>query len=247
MKRKIVFSVAAGMLALCLPSVHAQSNSLTPAGEKSADMRIPELDRSALEPEKRTPVDVLPGERNPFGLLAVPPPEEKEAVKIQIETEEMKIRRILGNMRVTGASGEQGDRRVLLGSMLLGKGDTVPRLFQNQAEVLRVDDVTERSVVLSFLERKQQSDQPPRTIALGFDLQPRVRSLLPGELFTSVVKFDEKGAQTTPPIKTESVESILKQFDTNHLTEALIDHRRALLGEATYPAKYEPPPKVPEK
>lgn len=247
MKMKFALSFVLGVLVVCPLAVTAQTNNLTPAEEKSADMRIPELDRSALEPEKRTPIEVPSGERNPFGLLAVPPPEEKEAVKIQIETEEMKIRRILGNMRVTGTSGDGGEHRVLLGSMLLAKGEIVPRLFQNQGEVLRVDDITDRAVVLTFVERKQQSDQPPRTIALGIDLEPRVRSLLPGELFTSVVKFDEKGAQTTAPIKTEGVESILKQFETNHLTEALIDHRRALLGDASYPAKYEPPPKEPSK
>lgn len=247
MKIRFTHAAAAGGLLFFPLSAPAQSENLTPAEEKSADMRIPELDRSALEPEKRAPTEVSPGERNPFGLLAVPAPEEKEAVKIQIETEEMKMRRILGNMRVTGLSGEVGEYRVLLGSMLLAKGDTVPRLFQNQGEVLQVDDITDRSVVLSFVERKQQNDQPPRTVTLAIDLEPRVRSLLPGELFTSVVKFDERGAQAMPPIKTEGVESILKQFETNHLTEALIDHRRALLGDASYPAKYEPPPREPAK
>lgn len=245
MKAKIA-RFAAGWL-FGLSCAWAQTGALSPAEEKSADMRIPELDRSALEPEKRTPTQVPPGERNPFGLLAVPPPEEKEAVKIQVETEEMKIRRILGNMRITGVSGQDGGRRVLLGSMLLAEGDPVPRLFQNQGEVLRVDSISDRSVVLSFVERKQQSDQPPRTVALAVDLEPRVRSLLPGELFTSVVKFDEKGAQSAPPLKTQGVESVLKQFETNHLTEALTDHRRALLGEASYPAKHETPPREPAK
>lgn len=245
MKAQIARLAAVSLLGLSCAS--AQTGALSPAEEKSADMRIPELDRSALEPEKRTPTQVSPGERNPFGLLAVPPPEEKEAVKIQVETEEMKLRRILGNMRITGVSGQAGNRRVLLGSMLLAEGDPVPRLFHNQGEVLRVDSISDRSVVLSFVERKQQSDQPPRTVALGIDLGPRVRSLLPGELFTSVVKFDEKGAPTAPPLKTQGVESVLKQFETNRLTEALTDHRRALLGEASYPAKNEPPPREPAK
>lgn len=211
----------------------AQTNTLTPEEEKRAALRLPELDRSNLEPGARKPSDVTPTERNPFGLLAVPPPEEKQEVKIEVETEEMKIRRILGNMRVAGLAGSPGDYRVMIGSMKLAEGDVVPRLFSNQAEVLRVDRISDRQVVLSFVERKQQ-DLPPRTIGLGFDLAPRVRSLLPGELFTSLIKFDEKGAQATEPLKTPAVESIVREGKTNGLTEALTEHRRALLGE-TYP------------
>ncbi|MFM8886353.1 MAG: hypothetical protein ACKOKC_08070 [Chthoniobacterales bacterium] len=200
--------------------------------EKRADMRIPELDRSALEPEKRTPTGVNEGERNPFGLLSVPPPEEEVDVKIEAETEEMKIRRVLGNMRVTGLSGEPGSYRVLLGTTSLAEGDTVPRLFANQGEVLRVQEITDRQVLLAFVERRAAADAPPRTLALSIDLQPRVRSVLPGEFFTSVVPFDEKGAQALEPLKTETVETMVKQFKTNNLTEAVTDHRRALLGES---------------
>lgn len=239
MKIPVRQSLLAGLL---VTAAAAQTGALSPEEEKRSDMRIPELDRSALEPDKRNPTAVSEGERNPFGLLSVPPPEEKEAPKIQVETEEMKIRRILGNMRVTGVSGDRGSRRVLLGSILLGKGDIVPRLFANQGEMLRVEDVTERQVVLSFIERKQQDDQPPRTIGLVVDLRPRVRSILPGEMFTNVVKFDEKGAQSMPPLRTEAVDAIVDQFKTNQLTEALTDHRRALLGEPYAPAKNEATP-----
>jgi hypothetical protein len=232
---KTLPSCFAALFFLLLPaSVRAQTNALTPEEEKRAALRIPDLDRSALEPGQRRPTDVKPGERNPFGLLAVPPPEEQEEqVKIEVETEEMKIRRILGNMRVTGLAGSPGDYRVVVGSMQLAEGDIVPRLFANQAEVLRVDRISDRQVLLSFVERKQQGqeDLPPRTVGLGIDLAPRVRSLLPGELFVNVIKFDEKGAQAMEPLKTEAVETIVRQFKTNGLTEALTDHRRAFLGD----------------
>ena len=225
----------------------AQTNALTPEQQKRADMRIPELDRSALEPEKRNPTEVPAGERNPFGLMSVPPPEDAKEIKIEVETEEMKIRRVLGNMRVTGLAGEQGSYRVLLGTIQLSAGDTVPRLFADQGEVLRVDEITERQVLLSFVERKQQNDLPPRTIGLAVDLQPRVRSMLPGDLFTNVVEFDERGAQVLPPLKTKSVDAVIKQFETNGLTEALIDHRREFLGESSPPAKNEKSPDSPEE
>ncbi len=217
------------------------TNALTPEQQKALDMRLPELNRAALEPEERVPEKVEEGERNPFGLLSVPVAEEQEEVKIEVETEEMKIRRVLGNMRVAGLSGQPGDYRVLLGSMKLGKGDMVPRLFANQAERLRVEDITDRQIVLAFIERGQQRDLPPRTIGLGIDLSPRVRSLLPGVVFTSVVPFDEKGGLALPPLKTEAVEEIVDQIKTNNLTEGLTDHRRALLGDAFTPAQNETP------
>ena len=238
------FSIIA-VIFVWAPSLGAQdtlpTNALTPEQQKALDMRLPELNRAALEPEERVPEKVEEGERNPFGLLSVPAPEQEEEVKIEVETEEMKIRRILGNMRVAGLAGQSGSYRVLLGSMQLGKGDMVPRLFANQAERLRVEDITDRQVVLAFIERSPQKDLPPRTIGLGIDLSPRVRSLLPGEVFTSIVPFDEKGGLALQPIKTESVEAIVEQIKTNNLTEGLTDHRRALLGEAEF-AKDDTPP-----
>ena len=217
------------------------TNALTPEQQKALDMRLPELNRAALEPEARIPRKVEEGARNPFGMLSVPAPEEQEEVKIEVETEEMKIRRILGNMRIAGVSGQPGSYRVLLGSMQLARGDMVPRLFANQAEQLRVEDVTDRQIVLAFIERGQQKDLPPRTIGLGIDLSPRVRSLLPGEVFTNVVTFDEKGGLALPPLKTDSVEAIVEQIKTNNLTEGFTDHRRALLGDALTPAQNDTP------
>lgn len=235
------FFAGCALVLVMLPApAPSQTNELTPEEEKRADMRLPELDRSALEPEKRTPVDVPEGERNPFGLLSVPPPQEDEAVKIEIETEEMKIRRILGNMRVAGVGGSPGDLRVMVGSMKLAKGDTVPRLFANQAEELRVEEITERQVVLSFVERGQPQDQPPRTIGLVIDLSPRVRSLLPGEFFTSLITFDEKGGQAMEPLGTAGVDTMVEKIKTDKLTEALTEHRRALLGETASTPKNEP-------
>jgi hypothetical protein len=221
-------------------SAQNNTNAMTPEDEKRAALRLPDLDRSALEPGARKPLYVREGARNPFGLLSVPPPEEEEEVKIEIETEEMKIRRILGNMRVVGVSGGPGSYRVVLGSMQLAMGDIVPRLFANQGEVLRVDDITDRQIVLSFVERNKQQDMPPRTIGLGIDLAPRVRSLLPGEVFTSVIKFDEKGAQSMEPLKTKGVDAVVQAIKTNNLTEALTDHRRALLGESSIRTPDEP-------
>jgi len=210
--------------------VWAQAQELTPAEQKAADMRMPELDRSAMEPEKREPAKVLEGERNPFGLVALPPEEAEEAETIQVETEEMRLRRILGNMRISGVSGSPGSYRVVLGSMHLKQGDTLPKLFANQAEVLRVSSITDRDIVLSFAEKS--ADVPPRSIGLSYDLEPRPKSLLPGELFQELVPFTAKGAPDLKALELPAVKAIGEGAASGEL-QGYIERSFKLMGEPT--------------
>ncbi len=221
-----------------LISASAQQE-MTPAQQKAADLRLPELDRTALLPERRAPTDVREGERNPFGNVSLPPPEEeKEAAPVQAETEEMKIRRVLGNMRITGLAGAPGDYTVLLGPLMLRQGGELPRLFADQAEVLRVSSVTDRDVVLTFAEK--DPNLPPRTIGLSIDLKPRVHSLLVGDLFTKTVPFDKRGAPDLKPLDSPAVKQTLDALDKQGL-ESLIERRRELMGEASYPPRESEP------
>ncbi len=231
--RPILALLACTCALLAFSQARAQQQELTPAQQKAADLRLPELDRTALLPEKRAPTEVKPGERVPFGLVSVPPPEEKETVApIKAETEEMKIRRILGNMRASGLGGEPGDYTVLLGPLKLRAGEELPRLFANQAEVLRVTSVTDRNVVITFAEK--DPNLPPRTIGLNFDLKPRVHSLLAGELFTKAVPFDKKGAPDLKPIETQQVKDLLETLKQQEF-QSLIERRTELMGEASQP------------
>lgn len=233
--------LAAGACAFLFTGfARAQEQELTPAQQKAADLRLPELDRTALLPEKRSPTDVTEGERNPFGNVSLPPPEEeKEAEPIQAETEEMKIRRILGNMRITGLSGAPGDYTVLLGPLVLRQGEELPRLFTDQAEVLRVSSVTDRDVVLTFSEK--DPNLPPRTIGLSIDLQPRVHSLLVGDLFTKTVPFDKRGAPDLKPLESPQNKALLEVLENQQGLESLIERRRELMGEASYPPRESEP------
>lgn len=225
---------------LVFSPARAQQQELTPAQQKAADLRLPELDRTALLPEMRSPAEVRPGERNPFGLVSVPPPEEeKTAEPVKAETEEMKIRRILGNMRVSGLGGEPGNYTVLLGPLKLRTGEELPRLFANQAEVLRVASITDRDIVLTFSEK--DPNLPPRTIGLNIDLKPRVHSLLAGDLFTKAVPFDKKGAPDLKPIETQQVKDLLDALKKQEF-QSLVDRRTELMGEASQP----PSPSEPE-
>lgn len=226
------------ILALALSPVafwaaHAQERELSPAEQKAADMRLPELDRSALEPEKREPVKVLEGERNPFGLVSLPPAKVEEAEAIEAETEEMRLRRILGNMRVSGVVGTEGAYRVLLGSMQLSEGNQLPKLFADQAETLRVTSISRREVVLSFEER--DPNIPPRTIGLGYDLAARPRSLLPGEIFGRLVPFNAKGEPNLEPLEVPAVKAITEAAEASGL-QGLTERTFELMGEPGFRA-----------
>ncbi len=218
---------------LAFSPARAQQQELTPAQQKAADLRLPELDRTALLPEMRTPTEVKQGERNPFGLVSVPPPEEKKAAEpIKEETEEKKIGRILRNMRASGLGGEPGNYTVLLGPLKLREGEELPRLFANQAEVLRVTSITDHAILLTFSEK--DPNLPPRTIGLNIDLKPRVHSLLAGELFIKAVPFDKNGASGLKPIETQQVQDLLEALKQQEF-QSLIDRRTELMGEASQP------------
>jgi hypothetical protein len=123
--------------------------ALTPAEEKAADMRLPSLDRSAFTPESRIPVEVEEDEKSPFADVYTA---GSGFVAKQPVTEEKRIRELLAAMRVSGLAGSPGAYRALIGPISVAKGDTLPPLFAGQAEVLRVKDVTERALVIEFVE-----------------------------------------------------------------------------------------------
>lgn len=206
----------------------AQTRELTPSEQKAADMRMPSLDRSALEPEKREPAQVRENERNPFGLVSLPPAAEEETETIEAETEEQRLRRIIGNMRISGLSGSPGSYRLLLGSMAIREGDKLPKLFSDQAEVLHVSKITEREVVLTFQEK--DPNLPPRSMSLSFNFQPRPQSLLPGEIFRKLVPFTDKGAPDLKPLEVPAVKSIVEGAEEGGL-QGWTDRSREMLGE----------------
>lgn len=216
------------------------ARELTPSEQKAADLRLPSLDRSALLPEMRMPTDVPSGERNPFGTVSLPPPEEKEVTPVEMETEEMKIRRVLGNMRVSGLSGDPESYVIQIGPMRLGVGDPVPRLFADQAEVLHVESITDRTVIFSFEEK--DPNFPPRTIGVNFDLRPHVRALLAGDFFSKAIPKDQKGAQSIKPWNNPTVEILLTNSLTGDTIDALVERHPELMGEATMTPKTDEPP-----
>lgn len=226
--------------AFCSDRVAAQERELTPAEQKAADMRLPDLDRSALEPEKREPAKIQEGERNPFGLVSLPQEETEEAESIQAETEEMRLRRVLGNMRISGVSGSPGSYRVVLGPMHIRQGDVLPKLFTDQAETLQVTSISNGEVILSF--REKDPSIPPRTIGLSYDLRPRPTSLLPGEIFQKLVPFTPKGVVDLKPLELPALKAIAGGAEDGKL-QGLTERTFELMGEpSSRKADEENPP-----
>lgn len=207
------------------PQAAAPSNQTTPEQQKAADMAMPDLDRSSLVPEERLPTEIPEEEGNPFADAQ--PVKVEEEVKVQVETEEMKIKRILTFMPVRGLSGFPGSYRVLIGSMALSKGQSLPRLFRDQAEKLQVTDITDKQIFFKFVEGgKVQPGSAERTFSRSFNLDthyvaegangetlriPRVEQVLPGEIFSEIVEFDEIGQPRENELETPVVDQVIER------------------------------------
>jgi hypothetical protein len=221
--------MAAAFAALSTADLAAQDPAASPT-PAVASPTAAAPNRSVFSPSARQPKVLPEGQRNPFGAAAAPAEEEQEMVAA--ETEEAKLRRILGKMRVTGLSGSPGSYSVVVGSMVLREGEKLPRLYANQAEELRVDSVTTNEVILTFTERV--SGIPPRSMILRFDLSPQVRSVLPGELFQAMVPVDPKGNIQLADVEPPAAKEIEKGLKAQEF-EGLVERRFKLMGSPLFP------------
>lgn len=231
---------AALAFASAQPAPSPTAPPLTPAEQKAADLRLPQLDRSALSPDARKPVEVKANERNPFaGMGKV----SDEAVPLaQPVTEQKRIERILRAMRVGGVVESAQGRRILLGSMSLVSGEEVPRLFVNQVETLMVDSIDDRKVVLRF--SKPDPSGGKRLIILPFEITPEVEQLLPGEVMVKTVPLDADGLPVFPALTNASAEAILKAAEQQEF-RGLVDRQTEMFTAPAVPAKDESKKKTP--
>ncbi len=205
---------------------------LTPEQQKAAAMRLPELDRSALTPDerRRKKLEVDQTERNPFGMVTRI---ADQMLPAQPPTEDKKIQQVLRNMRVSGIADSSSGPRVLLGSLSLGVGDYLPRLFANQVEKLVVKAINDRGVVLTFVE--PENSRRERSIGLPIDLEPRVNSLLVGETLMKVVPFDGEGNPSLPPLQNDSALKSLEAAEAQGF-QSILERQTELLNAPAVPA-----------
>ncbi|MEI6071675.1 MAG: hypothetical protein WCS31_07770 [Verrucomicrobiae bacterium] len=189
---------------------------------------------ATLLPEGREPVALRPGERNPFTQKAV----QYEAVSGAPEpvSEESRLRRILSAVKISGLSGGNGKFQVLLGSLIIKPGDTLPPLIGNQTERLRVTTVDTTSLTLSFIEKDPAANA--RQIVLRFNTRPEISRFMYGEAVEELTKLSSQGQSQLPPLESPAVAQILKEsqdVDLKNMTERKVK----LMGEAPDAKKSE--------
>lgn len=121
-------------------------------------------------PEEKTFETVKGSEYNPFGGLF------NDKSKDVSSAEDAKVSEILRSLPVNGKSSHN---TVLLGDIILRRGEMVPEVLPNQTVQLKVQDITQDHVELVFIERKP-TGLPPRTLTLFTDVSPQVKLRLPG-------------------------------------------------------------------
>ena len=172
----------------------------------------------SLFPDGRQRVELRPAERNPF-VQAI----AQEAIPTKPEegiTEEARLRRILRAMKIGGVSGKPGSRQVLLGSLILKPGGTLPPILKNQAEVLRVLSVDDLSVEIAFVEKDPSASA--RRIVLPFSIKPEVAQMMVGEAFEELTKVGASGKVAVPPLTNAGVNEFLsgsKEADLRNMTD----------------------------
>lgn len=221
------------------PVVSAVAQTEGPANDPvAADLRLPDLDRSALTPEKRDPTKVTEDERNPFGFVA--PVTTGPAAVTETESEEDKLRRILAGMRIAGQTSGPGANSAMLGPILIREGQNIPRLFADQAEVLRVESISDREVVIVFVDKEAPEGKEPRTLNLPVDLAPGVRSVMVGEVFESLVTFDGARKVNAPPLKFPATDAYIEGVKGKDVElQSLVERSHEFMGSAASPSTQE--------
>jgi len=211
----------------------APTPPLTPAEEKAAALRLPQLDRSGLRPDDRKPEYVKESERNPFGVVSKM---ADQMVAAEPMTEQKKIQQVLRAMRVAGVSQSSSGRRVMLDSLSLGVGGELPALFYGQVETLLVESIDNGKVVLVF--GKADPAGSKRRIVLPFDMKPEVDELLVGEFFTKAVPLDGDGAPAFPAMTNAAAQAAFDAAEKQQF-QSLVERQTELLNAPAEPAANE--------
>ena len=167
------------LLVLCLVSRSQAQDE--PAEEENKDGKV---QYALIMPEEKAPELVKPNEFSPFGGVV----DEKN--KDTASGEETKVGDTLRSLPVVGKSS---GNCVLLGDIILRKGEIVPPILPNQTVQLLVRDITPDQIELVWVEKKP-TGLNPRTFTINTDVSPQVMQRLPG----NAVGAGSKGAASAP-------------------------------------------------
>ena len=181
-------------------------------------------------PEGRTTVEMRPGERNPFAQIALPVEQMQPEIT---ETEELRLRKIIGSLKVNGVAADGAGRSFLLGSMILREGDTLPLLIAGQTETLTVTKIGSGDAIVTFTEIDKSAE--PRRISIPLNIAPKVNSLLYGEAVKFLVPTGKDGKVNLPKLKNEGVQDALKGAKDSNL-QGVTNREFEMMGDQNAPA-----------
>lgn len=121
-------------------------------------------------PDEKAPELVKPNEPSPFGGLV----DDKN--KETASGEETKVGDMLRSLPVVGKSSRN---TVLLGDIILRRGELVPAIIPNQTVQLMVKDISPEKIELVWVEKKP-TGLNPRVLTIMTDVSPQVLQRLPG-------------------------------------------------------------------
>ena len=161
--------------------IHAQESDLEEEGEPEGKVKY-----ALILPEEKAPEMVKVTEQCPFG--GVLGDEEKQSES----GEEIRISEMLRSLPVVGKSSAK--KWVMLGDLILRKGDPVPPIIANQPVMLVVHDVTPEYIEMHWVDKKP-TGQEARKLVIQTDVTPRVMHRLPGS-----AAHDTTGGKAGPPV-----------------------------------------------
>jgi hypothetical protein len=124
-----------------------------------------------IMPDEKAPDLIKASEASPFGGVLDDKNKQNES------GEEIRVSEKLRSMKVVGKSSAK--KWVMLGDLILRKGDLVPPIISSQSVQLLVRDVTPDYIEMVWVEKKP-TDQEPRRLMIQTDVSPRVLHRLPG-------------------------------------------------------------------
>ena len=156
-----------------ISSLIAMAAAANCLAEEDGDARKDEKVHYALIlPEEKAPELVKQNEACPFGGLI------DDKAKETVSGEEAKVGDMLRSLPVRGKSSRN---IVLLGDIILRRGQLVPAIIPNQTVQLMVRDITPERVELVWVEKKP-TGLNPRVLTIDTDVTPQVSQRLPGNL-----------------------------------------------------------------
>lgn len=159
--------------------VFAAVNSFVIAQEPPPEPPPVIRDADLLLPSARRSVLVQPAERNPFGHMQIQAPTDFGMPAG--DTEEGRLRAMILQMPVRGvAAGRQGASTVFLGPLAIAEGQDLPPLMPSQLERIFVREISADKIIFAFRDRAGSTSD--RAFSRMFDLKPRVRYVLPGDV-----------------------------------------------------------------